>query len=270
MKKDKAKKMNYENLTQLSESIRELDEAKQYPIQCEGRNTAKFKAIVSDKTDEIFSVVSNRYCIVQSKAVLNSVVSALHRLDLHNVKGEITEQGGRTYCKVMLPRYISEGNSEKDIQLGFLLINSYDATHSISLQGFSMRLVCSNGMIGRVTLGTAFIHKHIGEVSSSVGQAVSEIINKVIEHSPILQKQIEKAIADTYADIEQVKGELKTIGFGKRSINEILERLESKGSKVNRWELYNAVTNLYTFKALKENSKITNLTKAEKLLTIER
>jgi hypothetical protein len=257
----------FENLVQFSETIeQDVDVVSEKKISCDSRDTSKYKAIVSEKTDKVLSVVSRRYAVVQSRHVLRSVANALGKLGINDVKGSIIEEGGRTYAKVMLPRYISEGNSEKDIQLGFILINSYDTTSRISLQGFALRMVCTNGMVAARTLGTAFVHKHVGKVSGVVGDAVREIIIKIIERSPLLASQIQDAMKEIFEDLNAADAKLGEMGYGERTRKNILAVIGMKKNPVSAWDLYNAITSYYSQKDMKENGRLNNLRKAEALL----
>jgi hypothetical protein len=91
----------FENLVQFSETIeQDVDVVSEKKISCDSRDTSKYKAIVSEKTDKVLSVVSRRYAVVQSRHVLRSVANALGKLGINEVKGSIIEEGGRTYAKV--------------------------------------------------------------------------------------------------------------------------------------------------------------------------
>jgi hypothetical protein len=263
--------MQFSNLIGLEQEIEQLDEPVERSIEVKvGTNLVleprKFKAIVSARDYEVLSVVSSRYSIVQSKDVLRSVVSALAKLGINDVKGSLIEQNGRTFARILLPKFISEGNSEKDIQLGFLLINSYDATHAISIQGFAMRQVCSNGMIAPKALGTAFVKKHIGHVNLKVEDAVKNIIAQIVDRSPYLTEMIEEAAKDFYEDYDEMENALVANGFSKKTSEKILYRLEGIKQKYSRWDLYNAITNFYSRRKIGENGRVQNLKKAEALL----
>jgi len=258
--------MQFGNLIQFQEEIQNLDRPFEASIDAEGREAPRFKAIVSKQTNKVLAVVSQRYSIVQSQDVLANVVSALGKLGISEVSGTLVEQNGRTYAKIFLPNYVSEGMGEKDIQVGILLVNSYDATKAISLIGYAGRLVCSNGMILDKIFGVKMVRKHVGHVHLRIEEAVMEIVRNIVEKSPYLAELIQKAKKDFYEDFKAMDIELKALGFGESVREKILMRLEYSANKYSRWDLYNAITNLYSRKRISENGQIASLKKAEQLL----
>lgn len=261
----------FDNLVQLNEIANNLDRPAFRKISVHEKDTNGFRAVVSTKTDKVFAVVSDRYQIVQSSDILQDVCSALGKMGLHDVSGRVIEQKGRTFITILLPKFISETGEKtvgKDIQLGFSLINSYNTTKSLSMCGIAMRLVCSNGMIAPTILGTAFVKKHVGaSLASDVEKATTNIIEQVIERSTYLQNLIKEATSQILQDDKEIEELLADNGFSKKAIEKIITRLEySKNGTATKWQVYNAVTNYYTFKARSENARVTGLQKAEKLL----
>jgi len=262
--------MKFENLVQFEEEVKALDkpfEAEVFAQTHEKVHEAhKFKAIMSKRYGQVLSIVSQRYSIVQSQDVLNSVISALSKLGIHEVSGSLIEQKGRTYARILLPQYITEGDNDRAIQVGFLLVNSYDATKSLTLKAYAGRLVCTNGMILGETLGGSMIRKHVGNINYEVEEAVKSLIAQIVERSPYLTTLIQKAIESTYEDFEAMELELKELGFAKNLSEKILSRIEYSSSKHSKWDLYNAITNFYSRKKISESGRIKNLERAEQLL----
>jgi hypothetical protein len=269
----------FESLIQLSEISDRLDKptfADVFAVTGSEQNipAPKHQAVVSSLGRGVLSVVSNKYQIVQSGSIVKDVCSALSKLGIHEVTGSVVEQKGRTFVKVLLPKYISETATKKlgqDIQLGFTLINSYDATRSLRMFGSAFRLVCTNGMVMPRTLGTAFVHKHIGEsLSLHVEVAVTKIVSEIVERSEYLKTVIAKATEEMFPDDEEISKALSEYGYGDKTIDKILECVKYiKDGATSRWEVYNAITSYYSHKKISENARITALEKAEDFLVCE-
>ena len=259
-------KEQFSNLVQLDQTIKTLDEPVFGEVSINGFHQKDFKAVVSAKTKKTLAVVSKKYCIVQSKSVLNQVVSALHKLDMKNVSGYVTETiNGKTYARIMLP-YFVEDNKGK-IQVGFYISNSYDATMRVRLFAGAYRLICSNGMVIAV-MGKESVRKHIGKADIDVESAVNRIVNTIIQNLPSLQKIIDDAMNDLIGTKDDADKLLKDAGFGKNLMKKIYERttFDTNGQALTRWDLYNGVTNLFSRMNRSESSVIKNLEKAEKIL----
>lgn len=261
----------FSNLVQFSEAISRLDKPGFQDVYVGDSEDSeeKFQAVVGED-GQVYSIVSGRYHIMQSRDILRSVSAALSELGVHDVEGSIIEQDGKTFARVLLPVFISEGNRQKgqDIRLGFMLRNSYDGKKSISISGFAMRLVCTNGMVVPRTLGHETVRKHIASYEKDIVKAVGSLISEMVDRSEKLRSAIDSAIADMMdeVNVELLLGEY---GFGTKEVmDEIKLRLTEglKSGKVSRWDVYNAITNLWAFRNVKEHTRVEKLRKAEKLL----
>ena len=256
----------FKGLVQMASEVEAMDTVYACPVKAEGIVASGFKAIFSKKQNRAISIVSSRYCLMQSKEIMRNVVGALSKLGIHEVEGTIIEQNGRAFARVLLPKYISEGNSNKDIQLGFLLVNSYDRTKALSISGFAMRIVCTNGMVAPRTLGAAFVKKHYGNITAQVQEAVSQMIKTIVKNAPGLQAAIKAAMKEKYEAWKDMEKALEKVGYSKKSAKKILAKVRVPGKTATKWDLYNAITNYFTFKKMKETGRIASLRKAEDLL----
>jgi hypothetical protein len=230
------------------------------------KESKKFRAVVGNDK-EPFAFVTDRYKIVQSQDVLAEVVEALNKLELHEVEGVVIEEGGKTYAKIMLPYYVSETKREvgKDIRLGFMLQNSYDAKTSIRLSAIALRLVCANGMTVTRTIGEAYVKKHFTTFRMGIKKEVGEIVKAIVERSSYLRQVIDEALNDIMHDNKEFDELLEAYGFNTKKVKkEIAERITSEN--ISRWDVYNAITNYYTFKKVRESTRTKKLEMAEALL----
>ena len=140
-----------------------------------------FKMLIRNDTNEVISVVTNKYKLVKN-------VELLKTIDNH-----ITEQ------KATLTSAVIFGNARTSYVIAFkelmkeinganmfpqiMIQNSYDRTDSVKIIGGLFIALCSNGMvIGDVTNNVSYTHI-IGKEISTMEEKIDDVVNNVLEFS---------------------------------------------------------------------------------------
>jgi uncharacterized protein (UPF0335 family) len=108
--------------------------------------------------------------------------------------------------------------------------------------------------------------KHIGNIQAGIEEAVQEMLSRIVERSEHLQEIIQKSIETYLEDEKDIVEELKAAGFGEKLAEKILTRVKWSDGKVSKWELYNTLTNFFSFRKMSQSAQLKNLDRAEKIL----
>ena len=206
--------------------------------------------IYNRDTGKLASQGTPQYDIIQHREAIEPVAEALEELGL-DVKGRIKVRNEGNVIQ-----YIGQTGREftvngEDYGIGFQLVNTYNKSSSVSLKGFYIRQVCSNGMIGRVDLGVGELRRqHRGEVE--IVERYKEWFQNLLDTEKV-QKIISQA-QDDFFDREDIIRVLGNVDLPETKYDEIAELIEPNSQqnvsvpegKVTRKQLYDAVTNYIT------------------------
>lgn len=121
----------------------------------------EFKAIWNNKTNELASIVSKGYVVIQHSDAFSAVIDALVATKPDaKVRASIMEYKGKAWMTAVFSD-IKADDGAQGIELGFKVVNSFDKTSSLKYGGnqgefkqhfefFGYRLACMNGMTVRV------------------------------------------------------------------------------------------------------------------------
>ena len=224
-----------------------------------GKLAEKFKAVVNDSTQEIETICSDKYLLIEHKKILEPVISAMKTLGI-NVNGKVIVDGGRVYCdmyfdderfkidvsnqKFASTQEIASKNLQKGdiINFGMRFFNSYDKTTSFGAEVVALRLVCQNGMIRPVAL------KSIREVHTGDKKMVIKSITKLFEalvlESPRFADMVDRARKEIVTE-QMLKALLVSWKLGEKHIKNILSQAK-KIDELNGWTIYNLLTSYIT------------------------
>lgn len=212
------------------------------------------------------NVVSKYYQIIQHNEVMRAVTESLGEKGL-DVSGIINNYGNFFQADL---RFTNQGTPIKDdaqgLQIGMRVVNSYNKSTSFRLELFAYRLICNNGM----ALGSAMNNVkecvfHMGQEKTFeiLKETVDTFIENVIESSSVLQNMINISrednikwdlvpeILNKYIKVKKHRSKIfEKLGIAvievedtktkKKSEQYILDNQENL--LVNRWDLYNHVT----------------------------
>lgn len=232
-----------------------------------------FKGIYNTSTQKVDGVMSQRYRLIKHKEAMLPLIDALKTIGLTNVSGYTACDGKRAYTMMWFDDHRTNVEVAKGdiLKLGVLLRNSVDGSLALWGEVMCLRLVCSNGMVGKGILNS-FRQIHLGSVREIKKEAMNfykEIIVNLTEHSDILKDLISRNIGEMI-NSKLYDTVLSGVGFPERHVEKMLESLK-KSDEMTKWDLYNHVTAYITHELErgKLERRLTFLGNANKILTTE-
>ena len=149
-----------------------------------------YKALVRADTDELLSVVTNRYQLLLHKDACNILDRAFERVDLTPEVYKVQNKGHRLDFIINIPELeVTDGQS--GIQYSFWITNGYGGVTSFGLQAGMFRLLCFNGMI----LGDKEINwrrRHTGSLIGDAENMIEGILTTLPQAQDHMQREIDK------------------------------------------------------------------------------
>lgn len=257
-----------------------VDEAKETEIFFKDSNnkivqTLEHRGIWNTTQDKLSAIASSRYAIIQHRDIIDSVQNTLRNLNI-DVKGMVRQIDNRIIGDLVFKddkQLLLSDDSEKGIEIGFRFQNSYDKSSSFSMELYGYRLVCMNGMVlGKAIQELRLNMPHVGKDKAieEISKEIEKFVNQSISSSKILQKYINDSIADSFEwkSTEKLLENLLKRKKHRAGIQEILEKNNTKGKPITRWDFYNAFTE-YATHSTQITPKIETMiqTKSQKILT---
>ncbi len=224
--------------------------------------SGRYQAVVDEKTNKLFSVVSTDYKLVRHEKAIEEIekaISATSNLGGFEVTTDFYNDGGR-----MLREYIFQDHQIL-IQRGDLikpklqLFNSYDLTWSFTVILGAYRLVCTNGLVVNEKL-FHLKRRHVFQIQS---------LNLVREISTALTRFSKQAAEwKKWADVPLSKRAygtiLQTMALGKNGEDEILNTMDQEAAGfdnehfplVSLWIFFNILTWYITHRAASLNHRV--------------
>lgn len=198
-----------------------------------------YKELWSIRQEGTIGIVSDDYATVQNIEAITPFMMALKSLpggESRQYKYNMREAVGRFRLELHDPNMVITPTDGKPIMQGYALGNSFDTSQSVFLESILMRLICSNGMTMKQSMGGVRI-KHIG-MKSDVMAALRQYINEMGNKMPDALSMINEADATPMISGSPRKI-LYDLGFTQKAAREILRQEHNFG---NMYDLYNAVS----------------------------
>lgn len=232
----------------------------------EFESAPKHKFVWNIQKESIANSVSNSFQIIQHRDIFSTIHQAFTNLNL-DLSGRLDDSGDLVKMDLTFNGQELIDDNEKGIKLGVRIINSNNKKSSFRLEMFAFRLICQNGMsIGNIIPQVRECQVHFGKEKiqlESIRLMTEKFVKNVINHSDKLQILVNNSMKDSI-EWDIVKKIMETsIGSKKfmKSIAEklgidVVEVLDKKtnrvkfeficdpSKKINRWDLYNAITNV--------------------------
>lgn len=216
---------------------------------------------VHNRTDDrVATVASTDYQLVQHPQFFDPVLEAVSAA-LPDVS-QVTIRDDRERVDVEILPDRPTTIKDEDFRIGVRFSNSFDRSVRARTSPFILRLVCSNGMLGR----SLFDQRHWRHYGNAVDpkKAAKDVRHLVGEANDQLPSVINRAAS---LRVEEPEFVLEEAGFGPRYREEILER---PGTPRTAWRLYNDTTYVVEHEHDVAESTRENLhARAEKILTGE-
>ncbi len=261
------KPSTFSNIDELENIITNLDTAETREVFIQDGKTTKiqpkFLAVWNINKSKCEAIMSDKYNLVQHQEAFNPILMGIRHLNTE-VKGFVRDEGKRVYVDLLFQddKFMIQPEDGHKINLGLRVSNTYDGSGSIIGKAFAYRSICQNGMIFGKKLFACMYKIHKGNTQVDV---FKDITIKIAEFGNELNIAITEAAKD-YVEKEVIGEVLEKIGIGKRYREYILSKASELG-KMNRWELYNLITNMASSKLI-EKSEMTRETYLEKANTL--
>jgi len=232
------------------------------------KDVSNYKGIYNVSKGKFCAAVIPQYNLIQHKEYFIGFAEALDRLNL-KYSMTITQSGDRAFADIdFLNKNIKFDKLNEEFTTGIRLINSYDKSTGIYVIPRFTRLACANGMIitrSEKTLSIKHHAKVAREIESFIELKISEVINSSFELqewvSSSMKDSIEwliacKIIEKLFSQIKHREEILKNLGISiisvedkktkKKNVSYVWDNPDDKKDKLNRWDMYNAITKYIT------------------------
>jgi len=140
-----------------------------------------FKMLIRNDTNEVISVVTNRYKLVRNYELLKVIDNHITEQKA-TLTSALIFGNARTSYVITFDELTQEINGE-NVSPRIMIQNSYDRTDSVKIIGGLFILVCTNGaIIGNVTNNVSYTHI-IGREISAIEEKIDNVISDVLEFS---------------------------------------------------------------------------------------
>lgn len=221
-----------------------------------------YKAIVSQDTGKVFSVVSKDYRLIPHEKAIEAVEELIHKNeDLGNpeITTDFYNDGGRMRRRYRFheAREFIEPGDELNPELH--LYNSYDVSWPLTVALGAYRVVCKNGMVVHKDL-FRFKKRHVVEMDRmDFKEDVATILDRFNEQVGKWKKWRKRPISlETY---EKIITEMK---LGKIACEEIESKVNEKSDtflfegvpEISAWILFNILTWYITHRTVSLNHRV--------------
>lgn len=270
-----AENLFFDNLPELGRVSMSLDRAEEREVWTrkdgfEAVKSDKHKAVWNVDSSKLSCIASSNYAIVQHREIIEEFTGILQELGIDG-SGILKNDGDRFVLDFVFSGVEPIKDDAKGIKLGIRVVNSYNKSTGLNGELYGYRLVCKNGMaLGRAINDVKLSQIHIGTIQ--VKNLIKNFIRKAIDSSERLRRLVDNAIQDTltWEYVQQVVTEAFKIEKYREMIQQDIDTLKAEGKTINRWDLYNIVTDIATHnEKVTVNTESTLQKKAQAILTDE-
>lgn len=222
-----------------------LFEAKERPIEVDGRRIMHKKAIMNTDTNDVIGIVGTNYKVVDNKQILSHFgkIADELKLDWALIKGYLIRGGSKSIMEIEFPNKSIVAKKGDVLNLRAYLTNGFDGFSSAKLEFGFFRLVCSNGMI----IGTKDIqmsYRHVGQVNERLIEEFRRYMENRIKESEGFVKDITHLEFRDKDDIETVIE--KSDWVSEKYKANLITEWHKHEQALSLWTLYNVYTYVIT------------------------
>ncbi len=127
-----------------------MNQIREQEVIVDGRVVPKYKAIVDCETEQVYSIVSNKYKVLSHDEALNPILETLEKGNHGRFAVEtiLSKNDARMFTTITLRDYeVSVGSRDDVVCPQIIVKNSYDLSFRYSVEIGAFRFVCSNGLV---------------------------------------------------------------------------------------------------------------------------
>jgi len=279
------------NVFEVDAATAKLSNAHEVKLQMDDGGVIKpvenFKGVYNSTKGEFCAAVTEGYNVITHKTYFDGFAAAMDRLGMP-FKMSIKEQGNQAFADIeFIGRNIKFEKLNEEFLTGIRLTNSYNRIQGLGVIPRFTRLACTNGMI--LTRGEkTFSIRHHSKMSNEIEVFIEKRLNAIINRDQQLQHWVSESMADSiewktvtqilqkmFAQAKHREEILKRVGISvieKKKGHKVIGYdyiMENKDiTKLNRWDVYNSVTNYLSWgEHITPNLEASLHRQAEKLLT---
>ena len=269
--------MNYkilrcETLEEVKKATSELDTAKAVPLKIDDGGVIKdvknFKGIYNITQGKFCTSVVPYYNLVQHKEYFDGFAVALNKLGI-DFTMTLKQTGNRAFADIEFKnRNVKFDKLNEEFTTGIRLINSYDKSSGLYVMPRYTRLACTNGMIITRSEKTVSIKHHsklVSQIQSFIEKKIHQMINENLDLYNWVSQSMEDSIEwklccgiieKLFTQIKHREEILKRLNISliqitnkktkQKSVSYIWDDKIKEKEKINRWEMYNAITEYLT------------------------
>jgi hypothetical protein len=203
---------------------------------------------------------SMEYPVFDHKTAFGFVAAGVRKREGAGIHGTVETWQDRAYLTAMFDEIKLTDGNDSVVEMGFKLENAMDRKIAFRGDGYTERLVCSNGAKARNILPGFVIHEwHTSDMTRRVPPVIEVFMNGLLSKAGYLQEAINTAMASKVVFETQESLELTMLatydGISDRHVKKIVEQIESLSP--SRWDMYNAAS-FYTSHNMKLSPDVRN------------
>ena len=210
-----------------------------------GLETEK-KAIIRDDTNVVLGVVSKKYHTVLNQKLVKIIHQSFDDAVLNYNLAQVEISDQRLFVLYRFPDIKVEIQKGDEVEMTLEVVNSYDASHCVSINLGGFRLVCMNGLrVGKQIFAVSQKHyegfdfqKIVGSLTDGIELYQTKIQAVWTEFSAI---SLDGEAYVTFKDLQKD-------GFPEKYLQKAWAQLEidTQGRSGTLWDLYNSFTQVLT------------------------
>lgn len=253
----------------------ELTKARKIDIYDQlGRKLDGHCAIVDDMAEtRVFSIASDRYTLIQHDEACGSVTTALTDMGCKFKQVKTTDRGPTLFAEYDLPTVRHDVGGVGDIiNLRIGVSNSYDCSSGLRIEVYGHRLVCSNGLFVSHILNKFYSrHIHGIDLDSIRENIVTGIAAFKNEFAGVMEQYANERI-DQRGAVIFIDKCIEEKVIAKKYLDQVKVLVEEDSGidrtpVLNKWGLYNRITEVLTHQTDDIFSQRKNIYKMEKMLS---
>lgn len=260
-------------LQEVQASTDNLCKAHEVPIQINDLGVVKdvknYKGIYNATRGQFCAAVVPHYNLISHKQYFDTFAEAMTRLGIQYTM-KLQESGNRAFADIEFQgRNLKFDKLNEEFITGIRLVNSYDKTTGLHVIPRFTRLACTNGMILTRSEKTFSVKHHtkiLLEIESFIEKKLSVIITQDIQLqqwvSDSMQDSVEwlaccRILEKLFVQPKHREEILKRLGIDmiivtdkkakKVTTNYVWSDPAKATEKLDRWTVYNAITNYLTY-----------------------